>query len=105
MVSLMKAHGSFTCEYVAREAAQIFGGLAYVGFSDFGTPQFCPRAHLVAFNPQTRGGQGGKVERIYRDVRAYAIPAGSEEIMLDFGVRESLKKAVILGAPIPGIKL
>ena len=42
-----------------REASQIFGGLAY-----------------------TRGGQGEKVERIYREVRAYAIPAGSEEIMV-----------------------
>ena len=38
-------------EYCAREAAQIFGGASYV-----------------------RGGQGEKVERLYRDVRAYAIP-------------------------------
>ncbi len=30
----------------------------------------------------TRGGQGEKVERLYREVRAYAIPGGSEEIML-----------------------
>jgi hypothetical protein len=28
---------------------------------------------------------GEKVERIYRDVRAFAIPGGSEEIMLDLG--------------------
>ena len=28
------------------------------------------------------GGLGEKVERLYREVRAYAIPAGSEEIML-----------------------
>jgi alkylation response protein AidB-like acyl-CoA dehydrogenase len=38
-------------EYCAREAAQIFGGASYV-----------------------RGGQGEKVERLYREVRAYAIP-------------------------------
>jgi hypothetical protein len=25
-------------------------------------------------------------------VRAYAIPGGSEEIMLDFGVRDSMKQ-------------
>jgi hypothetical protein len=56
--------------YCAREAAQIFGGLAY-----------------------TRGGQGEKVERLYREVRAYAIPAGSEEIMLDLGVRQAIKNA------------
>lgn len=53
-----------------REAAQIFGGLAY-----------------------TRGGVGEKVERLYREVRAYAIPGGSEEIMLDLGVRQSLRVA------------
>lgn len=46
---------------MCREASQIFGGLAY-----------------------TRGGQAEKVERIYREVRAYAIPAGSEEIMVLF---------------------
>ncbi len=58
-IALLKAHSSVVFEYCAREAAQIFGGLAY-----------------------TRGGQGEKVERLYREVRAYAIPAGSEEIML-----------------------
>jgi alkylation response protein AidB-like acyl-CoA dehydrogenase len=45
----------------AREASQIFGGLSY-----------------------SRGGQGAKVERLYRDVRAYAIPGGSEEIMREY---------------------
>jgi alkylation response protein AidB-like acyl-CoA dehydrogenase len=33
------------------------------------------------------------VERLYREVRAYAIPAGSEEIMLDLGVRQAIKNA------------
>ena len=32
-----------------------------------------------------------KVERLYREVRATAIPGGSEEILLDLGVRESVK--------------
>lgn len=76
-VALLKAQATQTFEYCAREAAQIFGGLAY-----------------------TRGGQGEKVERLYREVRgkreksssmisfmyvysiifylAYAIPGGSE---------------------------
>ena len=36
---------------------------------------------------------GEKVERLYREVRAYAIPGGSEEIMLDLGVRQSLRVA------------
>ena len=67
-VALCKAQASTTMEYCAREAAQIFGGLSY-----------------------TRGGQGEKVERLYREVRAYAIPAGSEEIMLDLGIRQRMK--------------
>jgi alkylation response protein AidB-like acyl-CoA dehydrogenase len=68
-IALLKAQASITMEYCAREAAQIFGGLAY-----------------------TRGGQGEKVERLYREVRAYAIPAGSEEIMLDLGIRQGMKQ-------------
>jgi alkylation response protein AidB-like acyl-CoA dehydrogenase len=54
-IALLKAQSTQTLEFCAREAAQIFGGLAY-----------------------TRGGQGERVERIYREVRAYAIPGGSE---------------------------
>jgi alkylation response protein AidB-like acyl-CoA dehydrogenase len=74
-IALLKAHGSQVFEFCAREAAQIFGGLSY-----------------------TRGGQGEKVERLYREVRAYAIPAGSEEIMLDLGIRMALKTAMKAGA-------
>ncbi|KAF9585682.1 hypothetical protein BGW38_001235 [Lunasporangiospora selenospora] len=72
-IALLKAQATQTLEYCAREASQIFGGLAY-----------------------TRGGQGEKVERIYREVRAYAIPGGSEEIMLDLGARQSIKVAKML---------
>lgn len=72
-----KALATQTFEYCAREASQIFGGLAY-----------------------TRGGQGGKVERLYREVRAYAIPGGSEEIMLDLAMRQSLKVHKALGAKL-----
>jgi len=70
-IALLKAHASQVFEYCAREAAQIYGGLAY-----------------------TRGGQGEKVERLYREVRAFSIPAGSEEIMLDLGVRMAIKTAM-----------
>nr|CAG8482442.1 13959_t:CDS:2 [Entrophospora candida] len=76
-IALLKAQSTQTFEYCAREAAQIFGGLSY-----------------------SRGGQGEKVERLYREVRAYAIPAGSEEIMLDLGVRQSLKVAQLYGAKL-----
>ncbi|KAI8074238.1 acyl-CoA dehydrogenase/oxidase [Gilbertella persicaria] len=74
-IALCKAQATQTFEFCAREAAQIFGGLSY-----------------------TRGGQGEKVERLYREVRAYAIPGGSEEIMLDLGVRQATKVGAFMGA-------
>ena len=71
----LKAQTTITFEFCAREASQIFGGLSY-----------------------TRGsGQGGKIERLYRDVRAYSIPGGSEEIMLDLSVRQSVRVHKALG--------
>uniref|UniRef100_A0A6B2L534 Acyl-CoA dehydrogenase n=1 Tax=Arcella intermedia TaxID=1963864 RepID=A0A6B2L534_9EUKA len=70
-IALLKAQTTQTFELCAREASQILGGLAY-----------------------TRGGQGEKVERLYREVRAYAIPGGSEEIMLDLAVKMALKEAI-----------
>ena len=70
----LKAQSTLTFEFCAREASQIFGGLSY-----------------------SRGGQGAKVERLYRDVRAYAIPGGSEEIMLDLSMRQSLRVAKMMG--------
>jgi alkylation response protein AidB-like acyl-CoA dehydrogenase/predicted heme/steroid binding protein len=66
--ALLKVQATMTFEFCAREAAQILGGCSY-----------------------TRGGQGDKVERLYREVRAFAIPGGSEEIMRDLGVRQALK--------------
>merc|ERR550514_2731606 len=66
--ALLKVQCTKVFEYCAREAAQIFGGLGY-----------------------TRGGQGEKVERLSREVRAMAVPGGSEEVMLDLGVRQSQK--------------
>mmetsp|Transcript_38129 Transcript_38129/g.67265 ORF Transcript_38129/g.67265 Transcript_38129/m.67265 type:complete len:167 (+) Transcript_38129:1-501(+) len=68
--ALLKVQCTKVFEYCARESAQIFGGLSY-----------------------TRGGQAEKVERLNREVRAMAVPGGSEEIMLDLGVRQSTKLA------------
>ena len=67
-ISCLKVQATKTFEFCAREAAQIFGGASYV-----------------------RGGQGQKVERLYREVRAFAIPGGSEEIMLDLAVKLAQK--------------
>merc|ERR1719171_810460 len=64
-IALLKLQTSRTAEYCAREALQVFGGAGY-----------------------TRTGKGEKVERIYREVRAYAIPGGSEEIMLNLASRQ-----------------
>merc|ERR1719336_3010484 len=64
-IALLKVQASKTAEFCAREALQIFGGAGY-----------------------TRNGQGEKVERIYREVRAYAIPGGSEEIMLNLAASQ-----------------
>ncbi|KAF2254938.1 acyl-CoA dehydrogenase-like protein [Trematosphaeria pertusa] len=73
-IASLKAQSTTTFEFCAREASQIFGGLSY-----------------------SRGGQGAKVERLYRDVRAYAIPGGSEEIMLDLSIRQALRVHKALG--------
>lgn len=51
-------------ELCAREASQIFDGSALV-----------------------REGIGAEIEAIYRNVRAHAIPGGSEEILLDLAIR------------------
>ncbi|PRT52851.1 Acyl-CoA dehydrogenase [Wickerhamiella sorbophila] len=67
-IAACKALVTQTMELCAREASQIYGGLSY-----------------------TQGGKGGTVERLYREVRAFAIPGGSEEIMIDLGVRQTLK--------------
>merc|ERR1711879_312020 len=64
--ALLKVQTTKVFEYCARKAAQIFGGLSY-----------------------TRGGQGEKVERLNREVRAMAVPGGSEEVMLDLCIRQS----------------
>jgi len=66
--ALLKVQCTKVFEYCARESAQVFGGLGY-----------------------TRGGQGEKVERLNREVRAMAVPGGSEEVMLDLGVRQASK--------------
>merc|ERR1719248_253573 len=68
--ALLKVQCTKVFEYCAREAAQVFGGLSY-----------------------SRGGHGEKVERLSREVRAMAVPGGSEEIMLDLGVRQTTKLA------------
>jgi acyl-CoA dehydrogenase len=61
-LSLLKVQATRTMEYCAREAMQIIGGASFI--------------------------RGGRVERIYREVRVMAIGGGSEEIMLDLAARQ-----------------
>eukprot|EP01083_Nonionella_stella_P059028 154504_1 len=62
-IALLKVQATRTLEFCAREGSQIFGGASYV--------------------------EGKIIDRIYRDVRAFAIYGGSEEIMLDVSTRLS----------------
>jgi alkylation response protein AidB-like acyl-CoA dehydrogenase len=75
--ALLKAHCSLVLELVASEAVQVLGGIGH-----------------------TRGGQGERIERIRRDVKGVAIPGGSEEVLLDFGVRQEIRLALGLGAKL-----
>eukprot|EP01126_Amoeba_proteus_P021520 TRINITY_DN2187_c0_g1_i1.p1 TRINITY_DN2187_c0_g1~~TRINITY_DN2187_c0_g1_i1.p1 ORF type:complete len:546 (-),score=99.66 TRINITY_DN2187_c0_g1_i1:146-1783(-) len=69
VTALLKSQATETFEFCAREASQIFGGLAY-----------------------TKGGQGAKIERLFREARVFTVFAGSEEIMLDLGVRQAARE-------------
>ena len=46
---------------------------------------------LFGGNGYTKSGQGELVERIYREVPGVRIPGGSEDVMLDLGVRQLVK--------------
>jgi len=59
---LLKVQASETLEFCARQAMQILGGGGYM--------------------------RGGRIERIYREVRVNAIGGGSEEIMRDLAARQ-----------------
>jgi acyl-CoA dehydrogenase len=46
---------------------------------------------LFGGNGYTKSGQGELIERIYREVPGIRIPGGSEDVMLDLGVRQLVK--------------
>ena len=66
MIGLAKVQATRTLEFCAREASQILGGASCI-----------------------RGGQGERIERIYREVRINAIGGGSEEVLLDLVARQA----------------
>jgi acyl-CoA dehydrogenase len=61
-ICMLKNQSTTTLAYCASEAVQIFGGAGYM--------------------------RGGKVERIYREVKVNAIGGGTEEIMKDLASRQ-----------------
>ncbi|CAK7243873.1 MAG: hypothetical protein STHCBS139747_005403 [Sporothrix thermara] len=69
-IALAKVHGGRILELANREAQQIFGGAAY-----------------------QRGGVGGRVERIGRDLRVSVVGGGSEEIITDLAIRQEMREA------------
>merc|ERR1719181_2058042 len=67
-IALLKVQSTKSLEFCAREAMQVLGGTGY-------SRGVCTSVQF-----------GEKVERIYREVRAMALPGGSEEIMLNLAV-------------------
>ena len=39
----------------------------------------------------TKSGQGARIEAFYRTVPSIVVPGGSEDVLIDLGVREALK--------------
>ena len=64
-IALAKVQGGIILELAAREAQQILGGVGY-----------------------QKGGIGGAVEQISRDLRMSVVGGGSEEIIADLAVRQ-----------------
>lgn len=68
LTAMCKAKSGMVLEQVASTATILFGG-----------------------NGMTRSGMGELVEKIYREVPGSRIPGGSEDVLLDLGVRQLLK--------------
>lgn len=68
LTAMVKAQAGIVLNECAQVAQLLFGGNGY-----------------------TKSGQGELVERIYREVPGIRIPGGSEDVMLDLGVRQLVK--------------
>jgi alkylation response protein AidB-like acyl-CoA dehydrogenase len=66
--ALLKVEAGMVAKYVADECVKIMGGLGL-----------------------TKTGQGARIEAISRGVIGLIVPGGSEDVMIDLGVREALK--------------
>ncbi|KAF2471680.1 acyl-CoA dehydrogenase-like protein [Lindgomyces ingoldianus] len=68
VTALLKVEGGLVCKYVAEECLKIMGGLGL-----------------------TKTGQGARIEAFYRSTPSLVVPGGSEDVLIDLGVREALK--------------
>ncbi|CAD6446042.1 91aa603c-0c57-4ea8-a08d-1611daea57cf [Sclerotinia trifoliorum] len=68
MTAMLKVVSTRCLEKCVREAQQVMGGLGYA-----------------------RGGKGGRIEAISRDVRVMAVGGGSEEILSELAIKEEVK--------------
>ena len=68
VTALLKVEGGMVGKYVADECVKIMGGLGL-----------------------TKSGQGARIEAISRGVIGLIVPGGSEDVMIDLGVREAVK--------------
>lgn len=73
--ALLKVEAGMTGKFVADECVKIMGGLGL-----------------------TKTGQGARIEAISRGVIGLIVPGGSEDVMIDLGVREALKLSRSKGA-------
>eukprot|EP01117_Protostelium_nocturnum_P008995 TRINITY_DN3230_c0_g1_i1.p1 TRINITY_DN3230_c0_g1~~TRINITY_DN3230_c0_g1_i1.p1 ORF type:complete len:518 (-),score=200.74 TRINITY_DN3230_c0_g1_i1:159-1712(-) len=67
-IALIKSSSTRMSHYIADEAVQIFGGRGI-----------------------TKTGMGARIENFYRNVKFDAILGGSEEILMDLGIRQALR--------------
>lgn len=68
VTGLLKVQGGLVAKYVADECVKLMGGLGL-----------------------TKTGQGARIEAISRGVPTLIVPGGSEDVLLDLGVREAMK--------------
>ncbi|PVH95515.1 acyl-CoA dehydrogenase-like protein [Periconia macrospinosa] len=67
--ALLKVETGMVSKYVAEECLKIMGGSLGL----------------------TKTGQGSRIEAFYRSVPSLLVPGGSEDVLIDLGVREALK--------------
>lgn len=82
LTALAKVQAGRTLELVNRECQQTLGGLGY----------------------QRSTGRGARIEQISRDLRVIVVGGGSEEILIDLGIRQQIKIMKTVQLKIEGQK-